>query len=64
MLSLAHRVSRPEWSVREENGGRCNSVGGRGAPVVDDGIEGKRNLLAEETQRYFGETCPALTARW
>jgi hypothetical protein len=30
---------------------------------VDDGIEGKRNLLAEEILRYFGETCPALAAR-
>ena len=30
---------------------------------MHDGIEGKRNLLAEEMQRYFGETCPALAAR-
>jgi hypothetical protein len=26
-------------------------------------IDGKRNLLAEEMLRYFGETCPALAAR-
>jgi len=30
---------------------------------VRDGIDGKRNLLAEETLRYFGEICPALAAR-
>jgi hypothetical protein len=24
----------------------------------------KRNLLAAELRRYFGETCPALAARW
>jgi len=30
---------------------------------VHDGIEGKRNLLAEEMLRYFGETCPALAER-
>ena len=30
---------------------------------MHDGIDGKRNLLAEEMLRYFGETCPALAAR-
>jgi 16S rRNA G527 N7-methylase RsmG len=30
---------------------------------VHNGINGKRNLLAEEMLRYFGETCPALVAR-
>jgi hypothetical protein len=30
---------------------------------VHNGIGGKRNLLAEEMLRYFGETCPALVAR-
>ena len=35
----------------------------RGYLVVQNGIEGKRNLLAEEVRRYFGETCPALAAR-
>ena len=34
-----------------------------GGPVVRDGLEGKRNLLAGEMLRYFGETCPALAAR-
>lgn len=29
-----------------------------------DVIEIKRQLLAEGLQRYFGETCPALAARW
>lgn len=29
-----------------------------------DAVERKRKLLAAELQRYFGETCPALTARW
>ena len=27
-------------------------------------IESKRKLFATELQRYFGETCPALVARW
>jgi hypothetical protein len=27
-------------------------------------IDRKHDLLAAELQRYFGETCPALTARW
>ena len=30
---------------------------------MQNGIDGKRNLLAEEMLRYFGETCPALAAR-
>jgi hypothetical protein len=30
---------------------------------MQKGIDGKRNLLAEEMLRYFGETCPALAAR-
>ena len=34
-----------------------------GHSVVQNGIDGKRNLLAEEMLRYFGETCPALAAR-
>jgi hypothetical protein len=29
-----------------------------------DRLEIKRQLLAAELQRYFGETCPALAARW
>ena len=29
-----------------------------------DRLEDKRQLLAAELQRYFGETCPALAARW
>jgi hypothetical protein len=32
--------------------------------LVPDKIERKHDLLAAELQRYFGETCPALTARW
>jgi hypothetical protein len=35
----------------------------RGIPVVQNGIDGKRNLLAEEVLCYFWETCPALAAR-
>jgi uncharacterized membrane protein YqiK len=31
---------------------------------MPDGIERKRQLLAAELLRYFGETCPALAARW
>lgn len=31
---------------------------------MGDEIESKRQLLAGELQRYFGETCPALAARW
>jgi hypothetical protein len=31
---------------------------------VQNGIDGKRNLLAEEMLRYFGETCPALAPRY
>ena len=31
---------------------------------MPDSTENKRKLLAAELQRYFGETCPALTARW
>jgi hypothetical protein len=34
------------------------------APVVRDEIEDKRNLLIAEMLRYFGETRPALAARW
>ncbi len=30
---------------------------------MDKGNEGKRELLVEEMQRYFGETCPVLVAR-
>jgi hypothetical protein len=29
-----------------------------------DRLEIKRQLLATELQRYFGETCPALAVRW
>ncbi len=29
-----------------------------------DRLEGKRQFLAAELQRYFGETCPTLVARW
>jgi hypothetical protein len=29
---------------------------------MQDWTEGKRNLLAEEMLRYFGETCPTLAA--
>lgn len=32
--------------------------------MMIDATENKRKLLAEELQRYFGETCPALAARW
>jgi hypothetical protein len=35
----------------------------RGQPVMQDGMEGKRHLLAKEMLRYFWETCPALAAR-
>jgi hypothetical protein len=31
---------------------------------VPDRIASKRQLLAVEMQRYFGDTCPALAARW
>jgi hypothetical protein len=31
--------------------------------VVHDGIEDKRDLLADAIQHYFGATCPALVAR-
>jgi hypothetical protein len=31
---------------------------------VRDGIKDKRNLLIAEMLRYFGETRPALAARW
>jgi uncharacterized membrane protein YqiK len=31
---------------------------------MPDGTERKRQLLAAELLRYFGETCPALAARW
>jgi hypothetical protein len=31
---------------------------------VHDRTKKKRELLAAELQRYFGETCPALAARW
>jgi hypothetical protein len=31
---------------------------------VGNGIEDKRNLLIAEMLRYFGETRPALAARW
>jgi hypothetical protein len=31
---------------------------------VPDSMESKRKLLAAELQRYFGETCPTLLARW
>jgi hypothetical protein len=31
---------------------------------MDDRLEIKRQLLASELERYFGETCPALAARW
>jgi hypothetical protein len=31
---------------------------------MPDSTENKRKLLAVELQRYFGETCSALTARW
>ena len=30
---------------------------------MQNGIDGKRNLLAKEVLRYFWETCPALAAR-
>jgi len=29
-----------------------------------DRLEDRRQLLGAELQRYFGETCPALAARW
>jgi hypothetical protein len=29
-----------------------------------EAIRRKRELLAAELKRYFGETCPALAARW
>jgi hypothetical protein len=32
--------------------------------LVLDKAERKREIMAAELQRYFGETCPALTARW
>ena len=32
--------------------------------LVPDTTQSKRELLAAELQRYFGETCPALAARW
>ena len=32
--------------------------------LVLDKAERKREIMAVELQRYFGETCPALTARW
>ena len=32
--------------------------------MMIDATENKRKLLAAELRRYFGETCPALTARW
>jgi hypothetical protein len=31
---------------------------------VRDETKGRRELLAAEMHRYFGETCPALAARW
>ena len=31
---------------------------------MNNTIETKRDLLATELQRYFGETCPTLAARW
>jgi hypothetical protein len=37
--------------------------GCRGCHDVQNGIERKRNLLAEKMLRYFGETCPALAPR-
>jgi hypothetical protein len=32
--------------------------------LVLDKAEKKREIMAAELQRYFGETCPALAARW
>ena len=32
--------------------------------LVADGFDKKRELLEAEVRRYFGETCPALVARW
>ena len=34
-----------------------------GDPVAD-GFDAKQKLLEAELRRYFGETCPALVARW
>lgn len=31
---------------------------------MGNAVETKRELLATELQRYFGETCPTLAARW
>jgi hypothetical protein len=31
---------------------------------MPDSTENKQKLLAAELQRYFGKSCPALTARW
>ena len=39
------------------------SIVRRSGGAVDEGNEGKRELLVEEMQRYFGETCPVLAAR-
>ena len=34
-------------------------------PMADaEVIRRKRDLLAAELKRYFGETCPALATRW
>jgi hypothetical protein len=41
--------------------GRAASLGD--TPAVQNGIDGKRNLLAKEMLHYFWETCPALAAR-
>jgi len=31
---------------------------------VAGGLDRKQELLEAELRRYFGETCPALVARW
>src|SRR5437879_4831165 len=43
---------------------RARSRRPRYSSYVLDTTEKKRELLAAELQRYFGETCPALPTRW
>jgi hypothetical protein len=65
MRNVAHSISPSRVAgYRRKMCDRCDtgSLPG-GQSVMHDEVDGKRNLLAEEMLRYFGETCPALAAR-
>jgi hypothetical protein len=64
MRNFIHSFCQPKWTlIGERSAADVIALAVWGDTLVHDRIDGKRDLLHEEMQRYFWETCSALATR-